>query len=287
MRVVRLGALAAALVLAGAGYLYVGGERIHAATTQLDPPTLTVVSSTATSISIHVCAGASGASAGFSIQWKTAADYAANGFASDVGDSYGAASFSGTLAGSSYSLAPFECVTVVPGAFSLDIGFSGDVSPLACGTEYVFRSFAHNNGTSTRSDFSSTYFASTAACNDGCTLAQGFWKNHPDAWPVSSLTLGTSSYTMAELLAILDEPVGGNGLIALARQLIAAKLNVASGANPSAISSAIAAADALIDFLVVPPVGAGTLRPSVTGALVKALNDWNTGVTGVGASGGV
>src|SRR5262249_50460875 len=37
-----------------------------------------------------------------------------------------------------------------------------------------------------------------------CPLGQGFWKNHPDTWPVTSLTLGSQTYTQAELLALFD-----------------------------------------------------------------------------------
>jgi hypothetical protein len=58
---------------------------------------------------------------------------------------------------------------------------------------------------------------------DQCTFTQGYWENHPAAWPVDSLVLGDHEYTQAELLQILDQPVAGNGLIALAHQLIAAK----------------------------------------------------------------
>ena len=66
---------------------------------------------------------------------------------------------------------------------------------------------------------------------EGCTLSQGFWKNHADAWPEltdGEMLLGTQVYNQSELLAILQEPVGGNGLISLAHQLIAAKLNIAN-----------------------------------------------------------
>jgi uncharacterized repeat protein (TIGR01451 family) len=116
----------------------------------------------------------------------------------------------------------------------------------------------------------------------GCTLTQGFWKNHPEAWPVSSLTLGTVSYTSDELGQIFDEPVAGNGLISLAHQLIAAKLNVASGADPSAVAQSISDADALIGSLVVPPVGSGFLDPDDTSDLVDALTAFSEGTTGPG-----
>ena len=119
-------------------------------------------------------------------------------------------------------------------------------------------------------------------CSLGCTLSQGFWKNHGEDWPVSSLTLGSVSYTQSQLLTIFNTPVKGNGLIALAHQLIAAKLNIANGASASAISSTIAAADALIGSLVVPPSGAGFLDPAVTSALNDALTNYNEGLTGPG-----
>ncbi|HEU0032639.1 MAG TPA: DUF4215 domain-containing protein [Kofleriaceae bacterium] len=105
---------------------------------------------------------------------------------------------------------------------------------------------------------------------EDCTLTQGYWKNHEEAWPVTSLTLGTVTYTQAELLAILQTPVKGNGLISLAHQLIAAKLNVAAGAE---VDASIAAADALIGSLDID--GGGYLSPSSTSALVGALTAFN------------
>ena len=170
MRIVKIGALnlVGLFVVLGIGYLNVNAERIHAATNaQLDPPTLSVTGSTQTSITIQVCAGASGAPGGFSLHWKTANDYALYGWSSDSGDSYQAASFTAFVAGSRYGLDPGECVDVVPGAFSQDAGFSvtdGGLAPLECGTEYAFRAFAHADGVSTRSTFTPTLVASAAAC---------------------------------------------------------------------------------------------------------------------------
>jgi len=108
-----------------------------------------------------------------------------------------------------------------------------------------------------------------------CAFTQGYWKNHPEAWPVDSLQLGGVQYSKAELLAILATPVAGNGLISLAHQLIAAKLNVANGAGGGAISSQIDAADALIGNREVPPGGSGYLAPSSTSSLVGALDGFN------------
>jgi hypothetical protein len=110
-----------------------------------------------------------------------------------------------------------------------------------------------------------------------CVRGQGYWKNHPEAWPVTELQLGNVTYTQEELLSILHQPVRGNGLVSLAHHLIAAKLNVANGADPSCIEQTIADADALIGDLVVPPVGDGYLAPRDVEALKDMLEDYNEG----------
>jgi len=63
---------------------------------------------------------------------------------------------------------------------------------------------------------------------------------------VNSLMLGSQTYTKAELLAILGTPSGGDASMILAVQLIAAKLNIAAGSDPTPISSTIAHADSLL-----------------------------------------
>jgi hypothetical protein len=110
-----------------------------------------------------------------------------------------------------------------------------------------------------------------------CVRGQGYWKNHPDQWPVTELQLGNVTYTQQQLLDILHQPVRGNGLLILAHQLIAAKLNIAAGADPSCIQDTIAQADALIGDLVIPPVGDGYLAPRDVGSLAGILGQFNEG----------
>jgi cysteine-rich repeat protein len=121
--------------------------------------------------------------------------------------------------------------------------------------------------------------------NGDCTLTQGYWKNHPDAWPVSKLKLGSVEYTKDQLIAILETPVKGNGLVQLSHQLIAAKLNIAAGASDVSIKASITASDALIGSLICPPVGDGTLATSVTAELNDKLDAFNSGETGPGHCG--
>jgi Concanavalin A-like lectin/glucanases superfamily len=79
-----------------------------------------------------------------------------------------------------------------------------------------------------------------------CPLDKDFWKNHTGAWPVTTLTLGSQTYTQAQLLTILTAPVRGDASLILADQLIAAKLNIANGSNLAPISSTITDADRLL-----------------------------------------
>jgi hypothetical protein len=123
-----------------------------------------------------------------------------------------------------------------------------------------------------------TATATPTGTPSGCVFGQGYWKNHPDQWPVTELQLGNVTYTQEELLSILHQPVRGNGLVLLAHQLIAAKLNIANGADASCIQQTIADADALIGDLVVPPVGTGYLAPGDVSALAETLDQYNEGM---------
>jgi hypothetical protein len=110
-----------------------------------------------------------------------------------------------------------------------------------------------------------------------CAFSQGFWKNHPQAWPVTELQLGNVTYTQDQLLEILHQPVHGNGLLILTHQEIAAKLNIANGADGSCIQQTLADADALIGDLVVPPIGDGFLAPRDVSDLADTLDNFNEG----------
>lgn len=268
---------------------------------KFDSPGIYCKTATELSITLCVCAGTSGAPAGFSVQWMTAADFAANGsvwYASDD-PRLCKASFSGNANASRYNLEPNECALITIGELLFDNGASATtcgLDGLLCGTDYVFHTFAHATSTVNKSDFSAATTCSTLPCYipdpQGCTLTQGYWKTHNPTvcdvdslsplciqWPVSSLTLGNFSYTIPQLLAILNTPAQGNGLLTLAHQLIAAKLNIANGASDVAVAADVAAADVLIGNLV---VGVNSVSPGVTSALVTALANYNEGATGPG-----
>ena len=117
---------------------------------------------------------------------------------------------------------------------------------------------------------------------DSCTLTQGFWKTHPEAWPVDTLTIGGVIYTKEEALAILSTPPKrGDATYILAHQLIAAMLNVLAGADDSAVAATIADADI---WLAAHPLGSdpeGADR-EVGIALAEVLDQYNNGLIGPG-----
>ena len=73
----------------------------------------------------------------------------------------------------------------------------------------------------------------------------GYWKNHPEAWPVSQLSLGNGglSYDQSCLLDVLTQPTRGDIRVKLLHHLIAAKLNLLNGSDPTFIVETIASAD--------------------------------------------
>jgi hypothetical protein len=249
---------------------------------QLDKPAITCSTSASSNIAIDVIAGESGAPNGFVIEWMTATDFIANGNQwPDNPDEVCHASFPNPVA-------PNQTMEVIIGDDRLfdSLGVQSDCSgePLLCDTAYVFRCRANPTDSCDVSPWGNTIACATLPCNPGqnCTYTQGYWKNHSDIWPLQSLTLGAVSYNASQLLQILNRPAQGNGLVTLAHQLIAAKLNIANGADPTAVQQSVIAADNMIGGLIVPPIGSGYLSPGQTSQLTDSLTQYNEGTVGPG-----
>ena len=263
----------------------------------LDTPTVEGVIVGRTSISVVVTAGQSGAPQGFAVEWLPASTFDALGgwpAATDVAvlraDFRGLPTLNIQDGTDNYSLTSADFAGVQIGDLFDETGVTTQhVDELVEGMTYVVRVRANASGSESASAPSSTLRVRTLARTiQDCTFTQGYWKNHPAEWPVGSLTLGTVNYSAAQLMLIFNQPAAGNGLISMAHQLIAAKLNIAQGASaPAATLAAIAAADALIGALVVPPIGAGSLPPASTSALTQTLDNFNQGITGPGHCGTV
>jgi SdrD B-like domain len=75
------------------------------------------------------------------------------------------------------------------------------------------------------------------------TGTPGYWKNHSEAWPVSTITVGGVVYTKAQAIAWLGK-VGKDKTTTMFSSLVPAMLNVLIGNPSSCIMSTIVAADA-------------------------------------------
>lgn len=264
-----------------------------------DAPIISCVDATQTSITIRVTGGATGAPAGFSLHWMTkeALDALNGVWPSSESGLMCTGSFSGNANGHVFNLTAGGYVDVTLGDVLFDTpgASSTCAEDLLCGTQYVFRAFAHATSTMFKSGWSANQVCSTDACVENCVYGQGYWQRHGPVppgqseelyiWPQSvkdnGLMLGTVSYTAVQLQSILYATGATNGLVKLAHQLIAAKLNIANGADDSTIASTIVAADALIGGLVIPPVGSGSLTNQQVAALNEALSAYNEGDGGV------
>jgi len=104
----------------------------------------------------------------------------------------------------------------------------------------------------------------------------GYWKNHAEAWPVDEIELGGATYSRDDAIALMNAPVRGDVTIQLAKQLIAAKLNVEIGNESSCVDGAIADADA---YLASNPVGSKPKGSSKAAgeALKTLLDEYNNG----------
>lgn len=257
----------------------------------LDAPSASLVTADRTSITLRVQAGPGGAPAGFIVEWLPADQYRALGgwpVSSVSGSDFtGVPTLYVTPGVESFQLGAGQVADVVIGELFDETGLeASDRTELEDGTEYVVRVRAAAAG----SDAAESVNSATLDCktpsrtSTDCTVSQGYWKNHPESWSrVTSLALGSVTYTQAQILAILRQPARGNGLVSLAHQLIATKLNMLLGVIPTQpVSLAAGQADALIGTQVVPPVGGGRIVPGATRQLTWTLRSFNSGLLGPG-----
>lgn len=113
------------------------------------------------------------------------------------------------------------------------------------------------------------------------TGTPGYWMNHPDAWPVSEITVGGVTYTKDEAIGYMQDPTKRDVTFSMFQALVAAKLNVENGSESSCIASTIASADTWM--ATHGPVGSGVKAggsdsPWRTGEpLYLMLDDYNNG----------
>jgi hypothetical protein len=116
-----------------------------------------------------------------------------------------------------------------------------------------------------------------------CTHPAEYWQGHPAAWWHRELQMGATTYSKEEQLGILGRTAADNGLVGMGQQLIAARLNLATGVPDTGIDQLLTQADELIGAQVIPPRGDGWRPPADTAGIVEILAAFNEGRTGPGA----
>jgi hypothetical protein len=110
------------------------------------------------------------------------------------------------------------------------------------------------------------------------TGTPGYWKNHPDDWPVSTVMIGGKPYTAATAKAIMGK-VSKDKTITMFSSLLAAKLNLLNGTTPDCIIGSIEDADA---WMAAHPVGSNVAGSSAAWAegepWHKAMDAYNNGL---------
>jgi hypothetical protein len=108
----------------------------------------------------------------------------------------------------------------------------------------------------------------TSAVQGPGTGTPGYWKNHADAWPVSSITVGGTSYTKAQAIAWLGK-VGKDKSTTMFSSLVPAMLNILVGNDGSCVSGTIASAN---DWMALHPVGSNVAGSSAAWAVGEPLH---------------
>lgn len=137
-----------------------------------------------------------------------------------------------------------------------------------CGNVYTFMSLIS--------------FTFTLIPHDGPgTGTPGYWKNHPEAWPVDTIEIGGVTCTIDEAIGFMLAKKNNDKTHTMFGALVAAVLNVIIGNASGCIDDTIAAAhDWMAEW---GPVGSGVEANSsawqdVGEPLYLALDDYNNGL---------
>jgi hypothetical protein len=120
-------------------------------------------------------------------------------------------------------------------------------------------------------------FFTTPVAQPG-TGTPGYWKNHPEAWPVTEITVGGVTYTRDEAIAWLGK-VGKDKTTTMFSSLVSAMLNVMIHNDSSCVSDAIASANAWM--ATYGPVGSNVAASSeawsIGEPLHRQMDNYNNG----------
>jgi len=115
-----------------------------------------------------------------------------------------------------------------------------------------------------------------------CSRTPGYWKTHPEAWPVEEITIGGTTYSKDDAIDLLWLPERGDKSKTVFRALVAARLNNFNGTDTSCVSQEILDADA---WMAAHPVCSNVSGNSDAWSgsergetLATTLDDYNNGL---------
>lgn len=165
-----------------------------------------------------------------------------------------------------------------------------------CGPQTIDNTASFVTNDRARSDSSAAQVVLTIDCVNGCTLTQGYWKTHslmgPAPYDDNWASVGGASAAFFHGLtfyqAIKTPPSGGNAYYQLAKQYIAAVLNLNNGAaTPPEVAVAMTTAGSLFGNPTYTPAyigalkGTNALRAQYI-SLAGLLGSFNEGTIGPG-----
>jgi len=111
------------------------------------------------------------------------------------------------------------------------------------------------------------------------TGTPGYWKNHPEAWPLETITIGGRVYTVAQAIDLMLDDKSKDKTYTMFSHLVATKLNLALGTEPSCISGTVGLADA---WMATYPIGSNVKGSSLAWKngepLAVQLDRYNNGM---------
>jgi hypothetical protein len=159
----------------------------------------------------------------------------------------------------------FPSDAMLPSTFSIYVMIPTGTQPSPVGPDNGGVSngagFSVAKGVTLGSNANNFGFVPTPVAQPG-TGTPGYWKNHPEAWPVGSITVGGVTYTKAQAIAWLSG-TGKDKTVTMFQSLVSAMLNVMIGNDGSCINVAIAQGNA---WLATYPLGSNVAGGSAAWA---------------------
>ena len=192
------------------------------------------------------------------------------------------------------------CLADAPKTFA----YSYQVGPFAvCGDRTINNTAAFVTNDTGATGSASAAVTANVPCATGCSLTIGYWKTHAGFGPQADMVtrhlpqwLGTASGAKSQNVTTAALAVqflsfngsnnvfdGSNGINKLYAQLLGTKLNVANGADSSAVASTISAADAFLANNNSTNWGGLTrAQKNQVNSWMSTLDNYNNGLIGPG-----